>query len=73
MKQNFENVVKENTSWILAYVRKSAKDISLAEDIVQEIWLKAYRAYDSYDECGRLKAWLARIAKNTVYRFSYGD
>jgi|SRR5665811_1886092 len=36
-----------------------------AEDVVQETFLKAYRAYDSYAEGTNLKAWLYRILTNT--------
>lgn len=36
-----------------------------AEDIVQETFLKAYRAYGSYQEGTNLKAWLYRILTNT--------
>ncbi len=36
-----------------------------AEDVVQETYLKAYRAYDSFQEGTNLKAWLYRILTNT--------
>lgn len=36
-----------------------------AEDVVQETYLKAYRAYASFHEGTNLKAWLYRILTNT--------
>ncbi len=36
-----------------------------AEDIVQETYLKAYRAYGSFQSGTNLKAWLYRILTNT--------
>lgn len=36
-----------------------------AEDLMQETWLKAFRAYASYEAGTNLRAWLFRILTNT--------
>ncbi|MBQ4353821.1 MAG: sigma-70 family RNA polymerase sigma factor [Clostridia bacterium] len=69
MKQNFENIVREHTGWIYRYIRGKVSDREIAEDLTQEVWLRAYRAYDSYTEDGRLRHWLMRIAQNTVMEY----
>jgi RNA polymerase sigma-70 factor (ECF subfamily) len=44
---------------------RMTRNPSDAEDLVQETFLKAYRAYDSFEEGTNLKAWLYRILTNT--------
>lgn len=69
MKQAFEDVVRENTGWLLAFVRQSVRKREIAEDLVQEIFLKAYRRYDDYEESGKLRGWLKTIARNTLKNY----
>ena len=57
MKAPFETVVEENTAWLFALVRKHTDRRETAEDLVQEIWIRAFRVYDSYCEDGRLRHW----------------
>src|SRR5579862_9855904 len=44
---------------------RMTRNPSDAEDLVQETYLKAYRAFDSFTEGTNLKAWLNRILTNT--------
>lgn len=66
MKKTFDDIVRDNTPWIFNYIRGKTNSRETAEDLTQEVWLRAFRAYDSYTEDGRLRRWLMRIAQNTV-------
>ncbi|PKM62781.1 MAG: hypothetical protein CVU97_03545 [Firmicutes bacterium HGW-Firmicutes-21] len=69
IKVEFENIVNENIKMVMNYVCNNLKNKFLAEDIVQEVFFRAYKAYDSYIEEGKLKGWLIRIAKNTLNNY----
>jgi RNA polymerase sigma-70 factor (ECF subfamily) len=66
MKKTYEEFVTDNSPWLLQHVKAKLKHKSLAEDIVQEIFVKVFRAYDSYTDEGKEKSWLMRIAKTTL-------
>ncbi|MBQ2278825.1 MAG: sigma-70 family RNA polymerase sigma factor [Clostridia bacterium] len=66
MKAPFDTVVEEHTAWLYGLVRKHTDNRETAEDIVQEVWLRAFRVYDSYVEDGRIRHWLSRIALNLI-------
>ena len=56
---------------LYAHALRMTRNSADAEDLVQETYLRAYRAYDSFTEGTNLKAWLFRILTNsyiTVYR-----
>ena len=44
---------------------RMTRNASDAEDLVQETYLKAYRAYHTFEAGTNLKAWLYRILTNT--------
>jgi len=66
MKPPFETVVADNTKWLMRYIRQRIYNPSVAEDMLQETFLKAFRHYDDYAEAGKIKAWLMRIATNVI-------
>jgi len=51
---------------ILHYVKARISDQEVAEEITQEIFLKAFRFRDQYEEEYAFSTWLWTIAKNTI-------
>jgi len=61
-----------NQNWLLRYVLSIVKNEQVAEDIVQEVFISAYRNYDGYEERGKIRQWLRTIARNTSIRYIQG-
>ncbi len=53
-------------SQYLAFVRRRVSDPELAEDILQEAFLRAFRAAPDIDDGERLAAWFYRVLRNAV-------
>ncbi len=51
---------------LFALIVRMVRERALAEDLLQESLLKAFRALDRYDESRRFASWLFKIAHNTV-------
>lgn len=50
---------------VFSLVRRMVSDPSLAEDLSQEVFLKAFRALKSFDQSRKFSSWLFKIAHNT--------
>jgi RNA polymerase sigma-70 factor (ECF subfamily) len=61
-KQLFEILVRENADMLIAYIRSTARDDVLADDIFQETMLTAWRKLDDYDKNRPFGPWLRGIA-----------
>ncbi len=61
----FERDAMEYASQLYSAALRMTRNPADAEDILQETYLKAYRAYDTFQEGTNLKAWLYRILTNT--------
>ena len=62
---NFETDAMQYAPQLYSAALRMTRNPADAEDVVQETFLKAYRAYDSYTEGTNLKSWLYRILTNT--------
>lgn len=51
---------------IFSLVVRMVRSAPLAEDLTQEVFLKAFRALDSYDDRRKLSSWLFKIAHNAT-------
>ena len=50
-----------------------AENHATAQDILQEAFIAAYKAFDGYTEQGKVLPWLKTIARNTAYRHMYKE
>jgi RNA polymerase sigma-70 factor (ECF subfamily) len=62
---DFERDALQYSRQLYSAAMRMARNPADAEDLVQETFLKAYRAYDTFQEGTNLKAWLYRILTNT--------
>jgi len=51
---------------VLSLIRRMVRQPSLAEDLAQEAFLKAFRALESFDQRRKFSSWLFKIAHNTA-------
>lgn len=62
---SFERVALTHSDSLMRLARKLTGDTSRAEDLFQDTYLKAFRAFDDFVGASRCKAWLKRIMINT--------
>jgi len=66
-KQDFLDFYRANIERIYKFVYfRVGKQKELAEDLVQDIFVKVFEAFDRYDEKKSVSAWIFTIARNTV-------
>ncbi|HEX5267573.1 MAG TPA: sigma-70 family RNA polymerase sigma factor [Acidimicrobiales bacterium] len=64
-RATFAEAAMEHMPSLYSAALRMTRNPADAEDLVQETYLKAYRAYDSFQEGTNLKAWLYKILTNT--------
>jgi RNA polymerase sigma-70 factor (ECF subfamily) len=62
----FRSLVLQYQRPVFGLIVRMVRDRELAEDLSQEVFLKAYRALDSYDPRRKFSSWLFKIAHNAT-------
>lgn len=65
--ESFALLVRKHTGSVYAFLYRMVQDQSVAEDLVQETFLKVWKSFARYDETKPFRTWLFAIAKNNAY------
>jgi RNA polymerase sigma-70 factor (ECF subfamily) len=66
---SFEPLIEKYSPRVFATARRYARKESEVEDIVQEVWLKAFQKLGSFRGEAPFEHWLMRLAVRTCYDF----
>ena len=61
-----EALVRANIGWMLGLSRRLMRNRSLAEDVVQEAFLRAFKGLGNFEGRSSIESWLHRITVNTA-------
>lgn len=66
-RSRFERVIGEHLDGLYRSARRLTRDQTAAEDLVQEVMLKAWRSFHTFQEGTNIRAWLHRILMNAFF------
>jgi RNA polymerase sigma-70 factor, ECF subfamily len=64
----FAELVAAHADWVYGALRRFGLDSGEAEDVAQEVFLRAWRGLPGFQERAQLSTWLYRIAFNEAQR-----
>lgn len=62
---NFSRHALAHRDFLMRLARKLTGNVTVAEDLIQDTYLKAFRAFDRFEGETRCRAWLKKIMMNT--------
>jgi RNA polymerase sigma-70 factor (ECF subfamily) len=67
LRGRFERVVSEHLDGLYRSARRLTRNQTAAEDLVQEVMLKAWRSFHTFQDGTNIRAWLHRILMNAFF------
>ncbi len=64
---DFEKVFQEHKVFVCKYLFKLCRDETLAEELTQETFFRAYMNMNSLRDENKIPVWLCQIARNTYF------
>jgi len=68
-KPDFDSIIELYSAEIFAYLWRQLNGREDAEDCLQEVYLRAFKAYDRLNEDPHIRAWLYKIATNEAISY----
>jgi len=65
-EQSYGELVHRYQSHVLGLAQRALRDRGLAEDVAQEVFLRAYRALRQFETSRKFGPWLLTIARNRI-------
>ncbi len=63
-----DELYKQNAQIVYYFLYARCKDEFLAEDLMQETFLRAFESLERYDHSCKISTWLCQIAKHVLYQ-----
>jgi len=70
-EKEFTDKYKQTYDYLLGYLTKLIKDRSIAEEVAQEAYARAWKSRHTYKPEYRYRTWLVKVALNAMYAY-YG-
>jgi RNA polymerase sigma-70 factor, ECF subfamily len=64
--ESLDQIWREYHNELLSFIRRRVGASDLAEDILQDVFIKVYSGLDTLVNTDRIQSWLYRIARNTI-------
>jgi RNA polymerase sigma-70 factor, ECF subfamily len=64
--ESLDQIWRDYHSGLLGFIRRRIGHADLAEDILQDVFVKAHSRLDTLANADRIQSWLYQIARNTI-------